>query len=422
MNKFLKKFIKVVYYLLVIAFGVILTISLPYVVLNNKLTKIMNKHIENGEFVDAMHMIGCYYDSDTAFYYEETNSNTKLVMFRATPFVDTEYKTVDESGNEVTVVSQETLEIGYFGFLCNVKETYNFSSEKENTDFKNKTKLVVNDNVEISLLDYDNNRDGKLDSILTLLNGDYLTFTISTTDVEKIDTIKFIDKDGLVFLNVDVKSRINGPLTFNHQFFKAYESFIPKYNNLAKDRILKTKSDEELMQIQETLSVEATNIIENNPGFTVGKFDEAIGSAQTTSYILTIVYFVCALILGDLLVGKRTTITVIKVLLRPITKRLPKKENVEAKKVLEDYYSQVVISLNITNDPNLNAKLCVSHNDLVLEFDFNKDNEFISKKRIHAGVYNNLVFTCEGYKVLNLPEFIEAKGFKTEINLELEKE
>lgn len=66
MNKFLKTFIKVVYYVLAIAFGVILVITLPYIVLNNKLTKQMNNHLENGEFVDAMHLIGCYYDSEVA--------------------------------------------------------------------------------------------------------------------------------------------------------------------------------------------------------------------------------------------------------------------------------------------------------------------------------------------------------------------
>ena len=199
MNKFAKTLIKVIYYVLAIAFGVILVLTLPYILLNSQLTKEMNDNLENGEFVDAMHLIGCYYDSEIAYLYEDTQQDIQLVLFRATPFVDTTYTKVDEAGNETQVVSQETLEIGYFGFLNNVSEKYNVSSADEIDTYENQTKLVVNDEVNVFLLDYDESQNGKADTILTLLTGSYVTFSISMSQVDEIEKLSFIDKEGKVF-------------------------------------------------------------------------------------------------------------------------------------------------------------------------------------------------------------------------------
>ena len=117
MNKFAKTLIKIVYYVLAIAFGVILVLTLPYILLNSQLTKEMNDNLENGEFVDAMHLIGCYYDSEIAYLYEDAQKDIQLVLFRSTPFVDTTYTKTDEAGNTTEVVSQETLEVGYFPII-----------------------------------------------------------------------------------------------------------------------------------------------------------------------------------------------------------------------------------------------------------------------------------------------------------------
>lgn len=418
MNKFLKTFIKVVYYVLAIAFGVILVITLPYIVLNNKLTKQMNNHLENGEFVDAMHLIGCYYDSEVAYYYEK--DDIQLVLFRATPFVDTVYETKDEQGNDISVTAQETLKLGYFGFLCNVKNSYDVDSSYEADSYENKTTLLVNDNTKINILDYDNSQDGKIDSILTLINGSYVIFTISNEDVDEINKLNFIDREGKSFLSVNMK---DNPLSFEHSFFVEFQKFVPRYNELVKSNVLSSATEEEMLKEQNELEQIATQIIEKNPGFTVGKYDNAIKDAQFSSYLFSILYFLGVLIVGDLLVGKKITVKIIKVIFRPVINLFPKKKKTEDNsQELYDYYSQVIINIENTNGLEQIVNVTLSRNESNEIFELTKENGYLAKRRIHAGIYEKIEVTCDGYKVLNLPETLEVKGFKTELKLEIEKE
>lgn len=418
MNKFLKTFIKVVYYVLAIAFGVILVITLPYIVLNNKLTKQMNDHLENGEFVDAMHLIGCYYDSEIAYHYEK--DDIQLVLFRATPFVDTVYETKDEQGNDISVTAQETLELGYFGFLCNVKKIYNVDSSYEAEGYENKTALLVNDNTKINILDYDNSQDGKIDSILTLINGSYITFTISNEDVDEIKKIDFIDREGKNFLSLDTKDNL---LNFEHEFFVEFKKFVPRYNELIKNNVLSSIPEEEILKEQGELEEIASTIIENNPGFTVGKYDNAIKDAQFSSYLFSILYLLGVLIVGDLLVGKKITIKIIKIILRPVINLFPKKKKTEENsQELYDYYSQFIVNIENTSGLEQIINVTLSRNESNEIFELTKENGYLAKRRIHAGIYEKIEFTCDGYKVLNLPETLEVKGFKTELKLEIEKE
>lgn len=422
MNKFAKTLIKVVYYVLAIAFGVILVLTLPYILLNSQLTKEMNDNLENGEFVDAMHLIGCYYDSEIAYLYEDTQQDIQLVLFRATPFIDTTYTKVDEAGNETQVVSQETLEIGYFGFLNNVNEKYNVSSADEIDTYENQTKLVVNDEVNIFLLDYDESQNGKADTILTLLTGSYVTFSISTSQVDEIENLSFVDKEGKVFFSVNTTNSSYGKLDFNHKFFNEFNNFVPRYNELAKSKALQTLTAEEFTKEEVELEKIAGEIIKSNEGYRVGNYTGSLKASQTKSYIITIFYFLGVFILGDILVGKRMTIKIIKTIFKPVVKAFSKKKNEEEQKENYDYFSQVIITLKVPTNFELNPKLILTRKEKEEVFEFTKDTEYISKRRIHAGIYENIRFECDEYKVLNLPESIEVKGFKTEINLELEKE
>ena len=422
MNKFAKTLIKIVYYVLAIAFGVILVLTLPYILLNSQLTKEMNDNLENGEFVDAMHLIGCYYDSEIAYQYEDAEKDIQLVLFRATPFVDTTYTQKDGAGNETEVVSQETLALGYFGFLCNVSEKYNVSSSDDPTDYENKTKLVVNETANIFLLDYDDSQDGKADSIITLLTGSYITFAISMDVVDEVNKLEFIDKEGKVFLSVDTSNSSYGKLDFSDNFFNKFKDFIPRYNELAKNKLFNTLTDEEFEKEQVELEKIAGEIINSSPGYRVGSYTGSISGAQTKSYVISIFYFLGIFILGDLLVGRRMTITIIRTVFRPIIKAFSKKKREEDSNESYDYFSQVVVTLKVPTEFDLKPKLILIRNEKEEVFEFTKDTEYISKRRIHAGIYDQIKFECDEYKVLNLPEQLEVKGFKVELNLELEKE
>ena len=422
MNKFAKTLIKIVYYVLAVLFGVILVLTLPYILLNSQLTQEMNDNLENGEFVDAMHLIGCYYDSEIAYLYEDAQKDIQLVLFRATPFVDTTYTQVDSYGNSTEIVSQETIELGYFGFLCNVTDKYDTSSSEEADDYENKTKLVVNDEYNVFLLDYDDSQNGKADSIITTLTGSYVSFQIPMGSVDEIEKLEFVDKEGKVYLSINTTNSSYGKLDFNHKFFSEFEDFLVDYNDLAKNKALGTITEDDFTTKQTELQKTVGEILDSNAGYRVGSYTGSIGGAQTKSYVISIFYFLGVFILGDLLVGKRMTITIIKTIFKPVVKAFSKKKKEEETNENYEYFSQVVITLKVPTDFELQPKMTLVRNNIEEVFEFTKENSYISKRRIHAGIYDQLRFECDEYKVLNLPEQIEVKGFKTEIELELEKE
>ncbi len=321
MNTFAQKFIKVVFWVLAVLFGFILILILPYIFLNSQLTDQINKGLETGEYASSMHLIGCYYDEDIAYFYEDKEKDVQLVLFRATPFTDTTYTKVDESGKETQVITEETINLGYFGFLCNVSDKYNVSSTKEKEDFENKTKLIVNNNINIFLLDYDENNDTKADSILTLLSGSYVSFAITIDDVKEIEKLDFIDKDGNTFLTVSINDSTYGKLDFSHKFFDVFNNFIGKYNKLIEDKTLGVLSDEEITSRRLELEEIVSKIFEEDSSYKVGSYAVSIKAAKVKAYTISAIYFVGILIIGDLIVGRKIIIELIKRFIGLFTKK-----------------------------------------------------------------------------------------------------
>lgn len=307
MNTFAHKLIKVVFWVLACLFGVILILTLPYIFLNSQLTKNMSESLKNKEYDKAMHLIGCYYDSEIAYFYEDKEKDVQLVLFRATPFVDTTIKKLDENGKETEVVCQDTIQLGYFGFLCNVGEKYNVSSAKDKEENENKTKLMVNDSVNIYLLDYDENQDTKADSILTLESGSFVTFAITTNEVETIKKIDFIDKEGNSFISINSLN-----LDFNQKFFKEFNDIVLKYNELSKNQVLGTLTDEEVIKEKTELNGIVSGIFEDNKNYQVGSYSVSIKDAKVKAYLIAGGYFIGILILGDLIVGRRIIVEIFK--------------------------------------------------------------------------------------------------------------
>ena len=311
MIKFTKIFIKVVYWGLAIIFGFILFLTLPYIFLNDQLTKQMNKNLENKDYVSAMHLVGCYYDSEIAYKYEDTNTNISLILFRATPFVDTAYTQTDESGNQTEVIAQETIQLGYFGFLCNIDD-YDTDSSNESEEFINKTKLIVNNDKNIYLLDYDENQDTKADCILTTLSGSFISFTIPMEQLEEVQKLDFIDKNGNVFLSIDTTNSAYGKLDFSRKFFIEFSEFVPRYNEFTKGKTLGTLFGDALTKEQTEIENTISAIFETNKTFKVGSFNVPVQEAQTKAYTICFIYCFVALILGDFIAGKQWILKFIK--------------------------------------------------------------------------------------------------------------
>ena len=326
MLKFSKGFIKVVFWVLSVLFGVILVLTLPYLFLNTQLANTINDRLEEKQYVNAMNLIGCYYDSEIAYLYEDAQKDVQLVLFRATPFIDTTFEKVDDAGNKIEVVSQETIELGYFGFLCNISDKYETNSSKETEDFENKTKLVVNDTNNIFLLDYDESQNGKADSIITTLMGSYISFHIPMGFVDEVSKLEFIDKNGNVFLSVNTKNSTYGKLDFNHDFFKEFKDFISEYNKLKEEEILEKITSEEVITVQTKLSEKIKTILDSNDSYKVGSFDISIKDSKVKAYMVVGIYFVLIIILGDLLVGNRYTIKFLKKTINVFKKKTQKNE------------------------------------------------------------------------------------------------
>ena len=307
MIKFARLFVKIIYFVLTALFGIILIFTLPYIFYNTDLSESINDCLENKQYVDAMDSIGCYYDVEPAYVYEDSTNNVQLVLFRAVPFVSTTYTITDVTGQETYVTTQETVELGYYGFLCNVGGKYDTDSSKETEDFENKTRLLVNNNEVIHLLDFDDNNDNKNDCVLTLLSYTYVTFSLSST-LESVESLEFIDKTGNSFLKLE----LTNPLDFNNDFFNSFKDFVREYNTYIENTKLEKITTEEASVVRTQLSEKVKTIFDSNTNYKNGTFAVSIRDSKVKAYTIVGIYFAAALMLGDLIVGKRFIIQLTK--------------------------------------------------------------------------------------------------------------
>lgn len=383
MNKKLKLFIKILYYVLTFGLGIILALILPGSVLYENLAQDMNQNLLDGEYDKSMCLIGGYYDKEWA-YQETFDDESGVVLFRA-----------------MTINQDETpyqAQLCYAGFLYNVTEDV-YKTKK--LEYGNKTALYVNKDESsesrVEILNYDSNQDGAYDSVNTMVNYKYLYFEILMGSVEEIKSLSFYDMDGNLFHKADTSSKT---LDFKDTFFTSLETFKTEFNQDNAGSNLQALEDAFLSQ---------------NNNYQKGNYGDAYVRANKFSATVVIIYFVCVYLIADFLVGQHF---IIRFIIFIVDKIKRKRHPEEAPNDLygTDYFTQVTFKLEV--DPSVSS-------DVLLRFSKEDNNEevvLLAKKsnyeltkRIHAGKYGNLRFESDELEPTDLPEVLEIKGFKIEI-------
>lgn len=376
-----------------------MAITLPsqykYIIIADEITNCIDNH----NFSDAIDIVGSVYDVREAYHYKK-DEKTGVVLFKT-------LTVIDQSGVEGATQSNIAHSV-YAGFLYGA-DGYETS---ENSDDFNSTRLVVNDKENIELLNYDSDENGKNDSVITLVNNNYVYFELPKTQLEKLSTInslKFIDKDGKIFLEI----KENLSLDFNDEFFVGIQEFIDVYNTAKNDEYKNSKLDELL-----------TKFLNSNESYKRGGdyYPTAVKIASRKSMIFIAIYFITVYIFYDCLLGRRFIIGLILKLYRKIKykgKEIPKTKTEEV--YGKDYYTQLTYRLIVPEDANITATIKYHNENDELEMVFSKDKNYTVVKRIHAGKYQNAWLECDGYEAINIPKILQVRGYKMLIEVTLQK-
>ena len=384
MSKGLKRFLKILYYLFTFGLGVLLAISLPGLYMYDNLAKTMNSSLEEGNYANAMKLIGGYYDMTYAFQ-EDFIDDSGIVIFRAATLKET----------PEGVKQPYYLQTVYAGFLYKVKDKY-ITSEKKG----NNTKLIVYNKdgqpFNISLLNYDEDNDLENDSISTLVDYNYVYFEIPEDVTTTISRIKFVDKNGDTFKDISIE------LDFNNNFFISVKPFLTVYN--------KDSASSELNRLDEEFRGQ-------NQNYLMGNFGDVQKESTKKATIVVLIYFIWVYILGDCLVGKRYLIHFGIYLYRKIRKKEEKSQNVYG----TDYYTKLTTYIDNPNIEDANIEIVYKNDKEQFKIILNKENGYKTEARVHAGNYECLEKICDGYEILDLPSMLEVSGYQMDLLINIKK-
>lgn len=355
----------------------------------------MDKLIEKEDYVSAMDMIGGFYDQEKA-YQIEFEDNSGIIIFRAATLFD-------QSGVE-GATQENIIQTTYSGFYYNVNDY----DTNRNDDKPNSTKLVVNNLVNIDLLNYDSNDDEKLDTIVTLVDNNYFYFEVPQQLVSYIDTLEFIDKNGNSYKKIE-----NINLDFNDKFFNDIKPFLNRYN----DGLIDENKNLELDEL-------AKNFLAKDNDYNKGGDYNPIASKKGDNKALRfiILYFIGVYVLGDCLVGKHYIIKLFrKIYIKIRYKNAPPPETEKKETYGLSHYAQLIYSLKVPDNFNGTVVIKYHNENNIIEMVFSKDNNYVIKQRIHAGVYQNAWLECNGYEAINLPKTLDISGYKMEVKVEIRK-
>lgn len=348
----------------------------------------MNKLVENKDFVSAMDMIGGFYDKEKA-YQIEFEDESGIILFRAATLVD--------QSNVEGAKQADIIQTVFAGFYYGITDYDTKSKDSE----VNKTKLLVNDSVEIQLLNYDSGNDEKADSVSTLLKNDYLYFELPQTKLSSINTLDFIDKSGNSYLKIELS------LDYSDQFFIELEDFINRYN----DGLTDENKSGDLNELSNTfLSI--------SEDYKIGGdyYSTAMNKGSVKATVFIVFYFIGVYVLADCLLGRRYIIKFFIWLYRKITKKKPEQKPT-SDVYGTDYYTQLTYILEVPEDCNSIITIKYHNENSELEMVFSKDKNYTVKQRVHAGIYQNAWMDVKGYEAINLPKILDVKGYNMEVRV-----
>lgn len=399
MNKKFKFFLKIVYFVFTFGLGFLIAITLPSQYKYIEIAEEINRNITDQEFTKAIDTVASVYDKNHVFHYKK-DEKTGVIIYKTLTIID---QTGVEGATQTNIAQS-----AYAGFMYGVDD-YDCNTSGDEV---NLTELVVNGQESIKLINYDFDENGKDDSIITMVNKNYVYFELSKNQLLKlneINSLKFLDKRGKTYLEVTDDLSLN----FNDQFFTEIENFIYVYNNDVNDE----NKNKKLTQL-------LTDFLELDNNYKQGGdyYETAVKIASRKSVIFVAVYFLTIYFFYDCTLGRRFVIGIFVKLYRKIKykgKEIPKKETEEV--YGKDYYTQLTYRLIVPEDDDITATIKYHNENDSLEMVFSKDKNYTVVKRIHAGKYQNAWLECEGYEAINIPKILQVRGYKMLVEVTLQR-
>lgn len=391
MNKKLALFLKIIYWIFTFGLGLLLAFALPGILTQVTIAQNLNTYLLEGKYANAMGLVGGYYDSN--YIYQETfDDECGVVLFSSS----TLFEVVNEEEKTITYELRSV----YSGFLYNANDKYLVDML---TDNKTKIKVIGNDKtIEIDILNYDSNKDDIFDSISTLNEGVYVYFEVDYSEIQKIDSIEFIDREGRIYQKIDLSSVDYYGQAYS--FFNAVSVFENEYNANPESKNLQALEDEILANQNYKKSDHTAEYKK--------------GSQRATTAV--ILYFIWIYILGDFIAGPRYIWKFFKWIYRKI-RRIKEEEPVKEEVYGSDYYSQLTFKLIVPDGCDINVSINYHNENYNIEMILTKDKDYTLTQRVHAGEYVNAWLECPGYETLNLPKKLTVRGFKMTVEVILNK-
>ena len=404
MKKGWKIFLKVIYYFFTFGLGVMIALALPNAYREIVTYEKLDNYVENKNFVKAVDLIGGLYNKNPILELEN-DDGSGFIIFETNSLGQRIEKNPNDEEITVTSISNS-----YICYLYSIKrEDFNY------LDGDNNSKVIINGLEEIDILQYDSNLDDKNDSVSTLVDSNYICIVLSDLLVNQISSIDIKKYDGSTIYKYE-----NLSLKFDSKYFNDTKVFVDKYNEFSADGIFTEEENKKLIEIYDNQILTLNENYLKSGTFTNEEIQE---EANKRSVRFVLIYFIWVYILGDLLVGKRYIIKFFKFLFEKIKDKFFK-STPEPAAVGRDFYSTVTFEIEQIDELNRDVIITYKHQstkDYNFKSIINKSNGFKKNERVHAGIYNLANYECNGYEIINLPEKLEIKGYKTHIKMKVKK-
>ena len=417
-------FAKIIYYLFVFSFGIILAIFLPFIFMyDGEALNIMQDQLDSGNYTEAMAMVGGFYNKKIVLD-AHFDAGGGIVLFEAATLYEFEYKPEKE---DAEVKKDYKMHKSYAGFVYGLGDSFSLGEFTEN-----KAKLLISTlggQKEYVILNTDTNGDEVLDDISSLLTNNFFFLELaeeqmSSLGIKEITSLTFINADGSTYGEVQVNnSTFSSENFFKTQFFKDVEAFIVKNNEFAEYSVRRTEESTYESEI-EALSTELTslnNAILTNEDYAKSSSVVAKSKADKRASRVVVIYFICAYVIGDFLLGTKYILKFIKWFSAKVLKIKPKEKPIDKSVYGTSYYSQVEFKLETVNlKEETEIELTYANEKESVTFTLSGANGYTQTQRMKAGIYTLQPSDLqEHYNTEFIPATIVAEGYKKAIEAKI---
>lgn len=391
-------FPKILYYFFTFSLGLLLAFTLPVMLMFNDIPLAdMENYLAQGKADKAMELVGGYFNRDPA-YSEKFSDDSGIVLFEAATLV---YNS-GEAGDETVDASK--LHHAYAGFIYGIKGSYDVSGETDN-----QTKLIVTTaagDKNLALIDYDIDQNGVKDNVGSLATNGFIYLDLDKDTYGSISKLTFVDKSGSTFKEIAIN------LNYSEAFFADVTPFLEEYNRDFSSDKLNSLHDKFLAK---------------NENYAVSSYGDTQEKADKQAAVIIVIYFVCVYVIGDFLVGRRFILRFCRWLhyKTPWGKKgLAKRKEQNSESFGHDYFSQVTMSLDLSELPDFNESVQVryTNTDVEISFTMMKDNNYTVTERVKAGKYVNAWMEInKEYAPVDMPENLVVEGYKMDVKIKIIK-